>query len=189
MSTEILERATASTAAILSNVSPDQYDDATPCSEWTVRDLINHFIGALHYYAATGASGVAPDGGGGTDFTAGDVNAAYAEGVASALSAFSADGALERPMTLPFGEVPGQLAMTLAATDAFAHGWDLAVSTGQPTNLDPDLAEQMLATATSFLPDAMRSTDPGATFGPISDVADDAPAADRLAAFLGRRVG
>ena len=77
--------------------------------------------------------------------------------------------------------------MTLAAVDAFVHGWDLAVATGQQTDLDAEIAEQMLETAKAFIPDEIRSTEPGAAFGPIIAVSNDAPAADRLAGFLGRR--
>ena len=40
MSVELLERAIASTQAVLSKVSPEQLDGSTPCASWKVRDLV-----------------------------------------------------------------------------------------------------------------------------------------------------
>ena len=44
MTTESLAKAFATTRTILSNVTPDQYGDSTPCVSWTVRDLVNHIV-------------------------------------------------------------------------------------------------------------------------------------------------
>ena len=38
---------------VIENVSADQYDNRTPCAEWTVRDLLGHTIGVV---ARLGAS-------------------------------------------------------------------------------------------------------------------------------------
>ena len=32
---------------VIAGVRPDQYDDKTPCPEWTVRDLLEHQIGVV----------------------------------------------------------------------------------------------------------------------------------------------
>src|SRR6516162_159600 len=44
---EAFDRAVASTAGIVETVRPDQADAPTPCTEWDVRDLLNHIIGTL----------------------------------------------------------------------------------------------------------------------------------------------
>jgi uncharacterized protein (TIGR03086 family) len=62
------------------------------------------------------------------------------------------------------------------------HGWDLARATGQEPTLDPDLAEQLLAFARQAINDDMRAP----RIGPEVAVAADAPATDRLVAFMGR---
>ena len=40
---------------IIAGVRPDQYDDKTPCTEWTVRDLLNHEIGVVAGLGAAAA--------------------------------------------------------------------------------------------------------------------------------------
>jgi hypothetical protein len=64
--------------------------------------------------------------------------------------------------------------------------WDLAKATGQATDLEPDVAARLLVQIEPILPDTMRGPDGEAAFGPRVEIADSAPAADRLAAFEGR---
>ena len=42
----VLERACASAGAALAGVRPEQLDEATPCGQCRVRDLIDHIAGA-----------------------------------------------------------------------------------------------------------------------------------------------
>jgi hypothetical protein len=46
---------------------------------------------------------------------------------------------------LPIGELPGTAFIELRTSDLLTHAWDLAIATGQPTDLDPELAEYVLA--------------------------------------------
>lgn len=188
MSADLLERAFASTAAVLANVDADQLDDPTPCASWKVRDLLNHVVGGTYSFATIAETGGPPSGDAPPDFSTGDFNATFEEGAARAVAAFRAAGAMEKQMTLPFGQLPGAVFVNIAATDSFAHGWDLARATGQSTDLDPDLARQLLENARGFLPDAMRGADGQAPFGPRVEVPATAPPADQLAGFLGRQV-
>jgi len=187
MSAETLEQAFASTASVLVNVKADQLDDPTPCASWTVRDLINHIVGATTFFTVMAETGQPPSGGGTPpDFTDGDFNATFREGAKRAVAAFRADGVMEKIFTLPFAQLPGSVFVNIAATDTFTHGWDLARATKQPSHLDPALAAQLLEGAKMALPDAMRGPDGVALFGPRVEVSDSASPADQLAAFLGR---
>lgn len=184
MVTENLARAFASTRNVLEGMKEVDLDGSTPCSSWKVRDLVNHIVGGAHFF------GFATDGGEPTqaqdhNWCSGDVIASFDDGVARAVAAFDAPGAQEKILTLPFGEFPGAAFMSLATSDTFTHGWDLAKSTGQSTDLDPELAEQLLAAG--GIPDAMRGSEP-MPFGPQKDAPADATAADRYAAYLGRSV-
>jgi uncharacterized protein (TIGR03086 family) len=185
MSTETLERAFATTRTVLANVKPDQLDDPTPCASWSVRDLINHIVGGSHWFAKSTNAGAspAPDE---TDFASGDFVASFDEGSTAAVAAFGTPGAQEKIIKLPFGDFPGSAFMGLATTDTFTHAWDLAKATGQDVDLDPELAGQLLAGAQASIPDAFRGPDKAAPFGPAVPCDDSAPAASRLAAFLGR---
>ena len=41
------------TAGVVKGVSTGQLDAPTPCTQWTVRDLLNHVIGLAHRAGAT----------------------------------------------------------------------------------------------------------------------------------------
>lgn len=186
--TELLEKAFATTRAVLSNVTPDQFEGATPCASWTVRDVVNHIVEGANWFALCVNAGAAPDPDPthGVDYAAGDFVGAYDEGVAASLAAFGAPGAQERSIKLPFGELPGAVFMGIATNDVVTHGWDLAQGTGQSYDIDPDVPTQLLAHMSGFA-DPLRGPDGDGAFGPAVDVADDAPPMDRLAAYLGRQ--
>ena len=103
--------------------------------------------------------------------------ASYDAAVRAALDAFGAPGALERLITLPFGEFPGAFLLGILTQDQFVHGWDLARATGQPADLDPGLAAELLASARTVITDAFRGPDGAALFGPARPPAPAAGAA------------
>src|SRR4029077_16644711 len=131
-----------------------QLDDPTPCASWKVRDLINHLVGGSYFFAAS--TNGEPSGDDAPDVASGDFRAAYDDGSAQAIAAFGAPGALERTVTVPFGQFPGAAWMALASTDTLPHAWDLAKATGQSTDLAPQLAEQLLAGARMAISDEIR---------------------------------
>lgn len=185
MSTQPYEQAVASTRSVLENVQADQMSASTPCADWDVAGLINHVVGAQHFFLA-GMTGQPPAGE--QDFASGDYLAAFDEATSQALAAFSAEGALQEMKKLPFGEMPGAAVMGLASNDTFQHGWDLAKATGQSTDLNPQLAGALLEQAKQTIPDTFRGEQAGAPFGPEQQCADGSCNADQLAAFLGRQV-
>lgn len=184
MSTQPLETAIATTRGVLAGVSADQMGNATPCESWDVAALINHIVGAQHFFLA-GLQGTPPSEA--PDFAAGDFIAAYDEVSAQLVGAFQADGALEKMYKLPFGEMPGSAFMGLAMTDTFQHGWDLAKATGQSTDLAPELAAGLLAQSKQAIQESFRGPE-GAPFGSEQTCPEGSTTADELAAFLGRTV-
>lgn len=185
MGTEQLDQAIRTSRDVLAAVQADQLTLPTPCTQWDVAQLINHLVGAQHFFH-NGVTGAAA-GGDSPDFASGDYLAEYDRASAAALAAFAEDGAMERTLTLPWGEMPGAAFMGMAVTDTLAHGWDLAKATGQSTDLAPELASAVLEQSRTTVPPGFRSED-GAIFGLEQDAPADATAADKLAAFLGRRV-
>jgi uncharacterized protein (TIGR03086 family) len=188
MSVDLLKQSFASTASVLDGVSKDQLDLQTPCRSWTVRELVNHVVGGSHFWATVVETGGVEAG---RDEEAnpadGDFASSFREGADKTVAAFSAPGAMEKMLTLPFGQVPGSAFLWIAAGDSFTHGWDLAKATGQSTDLDPVLASTILEAITPMLPDAMRGDDGDSPFGPKVEVAASAPAVEQLVAFLGRQ--
>ncbi len=185
MSTQPLQTALNVCRETLAAVTPDQMQAATPCASWDVAGLINHIVGAQDFFVAGVNS--QPPSGEEVDFAAGDYLAAFDAASAKTIEAFSGEGVLQQMCELPFGTMPGAAVMGLAMTDTFQHAWDLAKATGQSTDLAPELATAILAQSQQSIQDAFRGPE-GAPFGAQVEAAADAPAADQLAAFLGRQI-
>jgi uncharacterized protein (TIGR03086 family) len=179
-----LEESINCTRQVLEAVTAEQLGAPTPCASWAVSDVIEHMIGSQLYFAAAmrGQEPVRSR----QPVAADNFLALYDEAAAASLAAFTAPGAGERVLHLPFGDLPGAGAVRLAATDTFVHGWDVAAATGQPTDLAPELAARLLEDARPAVPDALRGPDGQAAFGPEQPAPPGASNADRLAAFLGR---
>jgi uncharacterized protein (TIGR03086 family) len=187
MEPEDLDRAFSLTRTIVGNVRADQLDASTPCVSWSVRDVINHLIAASFWYAGALSTGVGPpvrD----DDFTAGDHLTTYDDAFAQASTAFHAPGALDQTLTLHFGPLPATVFLLLATNDTFAHGWDIATATSQPTDLDPELAVKLLDADRGWIAPVHRGADREMPFGPERAAPRGASNADQLAAFLGRAV-
>ena len=185
---EAFERAIALTAPIVKSVRPDQTDAPTPCTEWTVRDLLNHLVGTLWLSEGLFTDGVprhpmAPGGLPGTDLAGDDPAAAYADASAAALTAAGAGDTLSRVHTTPFGDMPGPALAGFATLDLVVHGWDLAQATGQRASLDDALTGHVLAFAEQAITPDFRSP----RIGPAIAVAAEASLTERLVAFMGRQ--
>jgi uncharacterized protein (TIGR03086 family) len=81
--------------------------------------------------------------------------------------------------------MPATAFVMMASADQFVHGWDLARATGQPTDLDPELASQFLAFYREAIADEFRGPDPAAPFGP-QVATHSTGVVDQLAAITGR---
>ena len=180
--TEQLGQALASTRAILARVQRDQLNLATPCASWDVRSLINHFVGTARW-AAAAVGGAEEETG--LDYAAADYLASYDEHIKIALAAFEADGVLDRPVQLAFGEFPGAYVLGIATTDQFVHGWDLARATGHSLPEDPGVAAWLWGSSWPALSDDVRNEHPS-VFAPEIPIAAGRPTLDRLLGFLGR---
>src|SRR5580704_4294703 len=196
---EPLGRAFASTRTVLVQVQAGQLAAPTPCASWDARALIELFIGSAGW-AATAIGGPGPRPPEAADpeaadpeaadqgFAVGDFVAAYDQGIKGALAAFGTEGALEKAVTLPWGEFSGAALMWLAVNDQFVHGWDLARAIGHDTDLDSRLADKLLVRGQAWITDAYRGPDGTGLFGSSVMAPAGASSADRLAAFLGRSI-
>jgi uncharacterized protein (TIGR03086 family) len=104
---------------------------------------------------------------------------------AEVAEAWTEDSLLAQDFTLPWGTYSGAVVALMYAMEATAHSWDLAVATGQEHRLDDAVASALLPAAREMVPAAFRGGE--IPFAPVVDISDDAAAADRLAAYLGRR--
>lgn len=173
-------------AEVLAKVTQDQRRAPTPCGDWDVAALLDHVIGGNFRVAAYGGTPQPDAGPSEPAADAADLVGLHAASAAAACGAFAAPEGLSRSYRLPFGEVPGSAFVGMRTTDLFTHAWDLARATGQSTELDPALATKLLETSRARISPGFRGADK--PFAEEQPCPDDATAADRLAAFLGRRV-
>jgi uncharacterized protein (TIGR03086 family) len=185
---EMLEHACAATGGVLANVTDEQMTLRTPCTDWQVRDVINHIIGATRFFADLAEWGSSPEEQEWPVYADGDFAASFAEQSRRVISGFSAPGAMDRMMALPTGPAPGSRCIEVASGEIIVHGWDLAKATGQATPADQGVAEALLSSAYASLCVEVRSNDPP-PFASEIGAAPGAAAIDRLAAFLGRDPG
>jgi uncharacterized protein (TIGR03086 family) len=177
----LFDRAAAAAQTVISGVRPDQLDLPTPCSDWSVRQLLNHLVSgtALFHSLATGGGPVDRS----ADHLGTDPAGAFRTSVASLREVFAADGGLTQLVTSPFGEQPAAVLLEMRVNEMMLHGWDVAKATGQPTDLDPGVAEHCLA---SFR--ALRASGRGATmFAEPTEAPAGASMVDQLAALSGRK--
>lgn len=182
VSVEDLARASEAVGALIAKIGPEQWNAATPCTEWDVRDLVNHLVGIDLVFAALIEGDTMPERG--ADRLGDDPVGAYRSSGAALQAAFSGPGVLERNYRGPLGSATGAERLQIRMYDLLAHGWDLAQAIGVPARLPEDLAEHALA----FVQVQLSSQSRTGRFAEPQPVKETAPATDRLAAFLGRPV-
>jgi uncharacterized protein (TIGR03086 family) len=169
--------ATDRAIAVADAVRPDQLGSPTPCTEWTVQQLIDHLVGGTEYLLSATTGGEPAQR---LHTTAADLRV----GVADVLKALTIPGALERTCTSPLGfEWPVSQAVAGTFMDVLIHTWDLTRATGQDDKLDPDLVDACTA---MFLPEMPERGRDAGIIGPAVEVDDDASPQDRLLAAMGR---
>jgi uncharacterized protein (TIGR03086 family) len=111
-----LQRVIDESKRLVGGVTPEQLGNKTPCTEWTVRDIINHITGGATMFAVSAEQGSVPDelvgqliGG---DNLGDDYKAAFNAAADKAMSAFSDPAVLDKMVKLPFGEMPAGVALT-----------------------------------------------------------------------------
>jgi uncharacterized protein (TIGR03086 family) len=188
---ELLDRAIAYTRGSLALVGPDLLTAPTPCREWDLTALLAHLadsLASLHEAGSCGEVRLAAAHG------PPDVRDALRAGTASVLgelpSLAGPGGRGEqadrfrrdvlvggRPLTT--GVLAGAGALEVAV-----HGWDVSVACGHPRRLPDGLATALLRLA----PVIVSEEDRPHRFALALPTAPDAPAGERLLAFLGRSV-
>ncbi|MEV4940236.1 TIGR03086 family metal-binding protein [Streptomyces zaomyceticus] len=169
--------------AAVRGVPAGAWGDATPCTEWTVRQVVNH--ARLDQQALVmQITGVTPpsDPFEPVDAVADDPVAELA-GVLEAAAAAWESGRGSESVATPMGPMPAGTGAAAAALDAGLHAWDIARATGQDLPLTEEMAEGLEDIA-SKLVDFVR--DSFGKYAPPVAVPEGASRAERLLAFTGR---
>lgn len=165
--------------ATVDRVGTGAWSRPTPCTEWSVRDLVNHVTGEeLWAVPLMEGETIAEVG----DRFDGDVlgedpvAAAHraAEGAKQAVEAEGADGQVH----LSYGDEAAAEYLRQLAADHLVHGWDLAAALGGDTTLPEDLVREVAAW---FRTQEETYRSAGAIGPRVPSTGD--PTADLLAAF------
>jgi uncharacterized protein (TIGR03086 family) len=164
-------------AGLVGNLTADDLDRPTPCTDFTVRGVLEHMIGGATLFAAAYRQETPSE----PDLT--DVLAGFGPALENLFGAITAPGALDKTIAAPFGDIAGDDFARFIALDGLVHGWDLATATGQPYNPSDELVAEVEAFARQSI-DPLRD---GQTFDTAVEPAPDATPIERLAAYTGRR--
>ena len=168
--TQVLARGLDQLETLLRSVREDDHGHPTPCSDWTVADLVDHVVQSPTRLAAM-VRGEQVDWAAPTPH-ADEPVAAYQEN-AQALR----DALAEHPDAQPGPD--------WHCAEIAVHTWDLATALGRSTDtFDPEVAERGRAFMLASLTDDNRSP----AFGPEMQAPEGADAYTRIAAFAGRTV-
>ncbi|NUK07310.1 TIGR03086 family protein [Streptomyces lunaelactis] len=167
-------------------VGADQWDAPTPCTDWSVRDLVNHLTAEQLWVPplVTEGAGIEDIG----DAYDGDVlgrkpKATWDAASRAARKAFAAEGALEQTVLLSYGETPAVAYCAQMITDAVVHTWDLSRALGAQERLPDVLVSFALEEVTPYASGLAKS---GLFAPPIEPPPGDSHQT-RLLALLGRR--
>ncbi|MEU2875587.1 TIGR03086 family metal-binding protein [Streptomyces sp. NPDC007070] len=162
-------------------------DRETPCAEYDLRALLGHTVGAVHRIAYVG------EGGRGLDVAAAagriadtDWGGAFGPAHRRLAAAWADEAKLDREVEVPWGLVPGRIALSGYVMEVVTHTWDIAQVIDPAAELDERLSQAALDIAQKVLPPEPRGGE--VPFGEVRPVPDDADVHTRLAGWLGRTV-
>ena len=171
---------------LLAGVADDQLIGPSPCTDYTVGDLIEHVDQFCHGFSAlahhdTGGRQGTGSGAGATHFGPGWRDA-VAQHVQELGKAWDDPVAWQGSTNLSGLELSNELWGKIAFTELVVHGWDIAKATGQPFDLPEPTLRACLDHVAEFIPNAPI---PALWDSPV-DVAPGATLIERIVAITGR---
>jgi uncharacterized protein (TIGR03086 family) len=161
------------------------WDSPTPCTEWTVRDLVNHIVVEQLWVPDVLAGrtiaevGDKFDG----DQLGDDPHHAWRAAMDAARAAWLLPGAVERTVHLSYGDESAEEYGWQMVTDLAVHGWDLATALGADAGIPDELAARLLA----YIEPQLSKWSGSSMFADPVPVPDDAEPPVKLVALLGRQ--
>ncbi|MFJ2746794.1 TIGR03086 family metal-binding protein [Streptomyces sp. NPDC087297] len=168
------------------DVRGDQWGAPTPCTEWNVRELVNHVTAEQLWIPPLVSEGRTVEELAGSfsgDVLGEDPVAAWDRASAAAHAAFAASGAMDRTVRLSYGPALGSAYCSELTADCVVHTWDLARGIGAGDRLPDSLVEFSIK---EIMPYADGLASSGAYAEPV-EVPAGADAQTRLLAMVGRK--
>lgn len=176
---------TAAVGELMRSVDDEQLALATPCDEFTVKELMEHLVLVMRRVEAIGR---------GDHFSTVNQEAAdsgwfdaYRTAAHGVQIAWGDPASLDGMYEVPWGQIPGGPLMGAYAGELAVHGWDLATAVGAEFTVDDALLQPSLDGARMGIPAEIRE-DPMVPFGPVVAAPEGASVLLQLAGWYGRPV-
>ncbi|WP_189189841.1 TIGR03086 family metal-binding protein [Streptomyces albiflavescens] len=141
-------------------VRDDQWDAPTPCTDWSVRDLVNHLVSEQLWVPALVRDGAMIEAIGDTfdgDMLGRNPAASWDTAARSARDAFAGPGALDRRVHLSYGDTAATDYCTQMIADLVVHAWDLSRAIGADEQLPDDLVKFTVRAVTPYAAELEKS--------------------------------
>ncbi|PKW17583.1 TIGR03086 family metal-binding protein [Saccharopolyspora spinosa] len=181
-----LKPAARQLASLLERVADEQLAAPTPCTEYTLGDLIDHVGGLSLAFTAAAAKDFSLTGGGPSGDAArlpDDWRTRIPEQLAALAEAWREPAAWEGMTQAGGVQLPGAVAGNVAMNELVVHGWDIAKATGQQFRCD---ADSLKASLEFVAMSATRDRSPDSPFGPPLEASPEATPLDKLISLTGR---
>lgn len=178
---ERYERITTQFTERVRAVSPDAWDNPSPCEGWSARDVVGHLTEWIPAFFGPQRVEFPP-----RPSVAEDPVGAWETVQVTIARALSDPALATKPVATPFSiQSLAETVDMIVTGDVFTHTWDLARATGQSETLDTDQVQRMIA-ALGAMPEEMLRAD--GMFGPRIEVPAGADDQTRFLGLVGRRV-
>ena len=159
-----LDLAQTRAAAVIAAIGPDDWDRPTPCSAWSVRDIVNKVVAST--WTFTASPGGSDPSRRGTSWTRPRCSATTPSARSSmprprAVQAWRAPGALDGEAPSTVGDFPAKAVLNARIFDTTILSWDLATACGLQHGIDDEQAAYVLRVARALVPN-VRAVNPGA---------------------------
>ena len=182
---DVYDKAMARFDQLVELIESNHWAAPTPCTEWTVYDLLNHlvveqlWVPSLLSGATLTEVGDRFDG----DQLGHDPQRSWRHAATAAKSAWFTDGVLRRRVHVSGGIIPATEYCWQMTTDLAVHGWDLATAIGADNRIPQDVCQ---AVFDYVKPRAREWQDIGIVAPPVA-VPSQAGIQEKLLGLLGRQ--
>lgn len=147
--TELFKQATQHLIQLVEQIEDHQRNSPTPCSEWTVHDLVNHIANEYLWMPPLFAGETIAEVGNRFD---GDIlgenpKLALRQAAEKSVVVVGDPQMLSKTVQLSFGETPGSDYLDQILLDSVIHSWDLASALG----VDRRISSKLLQAAWDYL--------------------------------------
>lgn len=181
---QLFAKTVESAAGCVKHVRVDEYNDPTPCSEWNLKQLLNHLVYELVWVPpllegqTIEQVGDKFEG----DLLGDDPVGAWQKAADEAVTAVNAVE-LDATVHVSYGDIPASKYIMEMANDVQIHGWDVGQAIHCSVMFDEQVAQQIYDTLSPHI----QSFRDGGFVGPEIEVPEDAPIQTKLLAIMGRR--